>query len=1341
MWNAKPHVDHRHLSCAPKQQSRIDLWNHCDYDFMNKKETNSSSAKNGPITQSAIQLNCYDNMPTRGPSPQRTPEQFYVRCIPDTSLSRRTSRKQCVHPTELLQHRSMIELDTSLRYSPTGDPATCTKKNMCSEVQSFQWLCRQSPSVGSPGSSAPMNSGFIRFTIQDLIQQESCMNPFSFPLDQPSRLVRIECRKLGCRCVLKNEYALALKIVPNVTMVQGNWILPKSTVNQVSKSHRLINNPWSHQNRTGTGSVIYPLPGTLSHSSEGSGIIPAPVILTTVCPSWFEIIHKTRSGPTDVSNGLSQDVPVWSTGKALWRARPKYFLIRKPTQCMFAAPKQAFIQHSSDAVKQDQLVLNINADNVVSLRAGTVLHLLGCRLTRLVHQTPVYSEASNNSFHSPASFMGRPRTKTISMLQCAIVGDKALADLASVAVDLPAEDALHWFTDGPRLVYIPLDSKSLSCTPVAVKKTVRAGDCTGKKQCDSGVFSLISLLTDYRLPLLLRPVSALRPNEWSNGERGINFSLDSDRSVKHPLLQITSCYHGDLIFLEPIFECQNPAPSVSFRSTDYPCAKTGKANNASRFFVVTPDMLCQHNFFVAESSTVAQHERELETHASRVAYFLAACHPAQGLSYLLKHLEDITQSSNTGPSHVPLTRTLGPLSRYSRYADMQSTIASLSATAALATDDSTEFTNTSVYSSELQSESCLTKNLSSSSLAFSGQYPSSVSLLGSGIGQTRSSLSSSLLASEEHQMNALCDEIEDIYYYVRNGRFPTQSRSMTSLAHHHATSPLQAERIPQTSAPISPQAYPSVSGRMHYGRVQKRSPKSGRQSINNGTEVEQIYASVPQIWKKPMLLVPNSKDESGLRSTHMITHEASSSRNRQRYCADMNGDNAGRFETEPKPICDPLANKESGVFMSVPRPVTRCYVPVQHNLVQSAGGKFPHASSKLYTNKKVLNMSVSNGKPESRVTATIKAEGSQNQCIRAETSSQTRAQTTFATADGMQPQVVRMVPASPTRGIPPIVFRSADLLSSSRQTGSQQSICNPSSCKIPEDFHPLAPDASFSNAQSQLKMVHSMNETSNIIRRFPTDSTLFCSSTSAQRQSLGNFNDAKVAPLVNSVQLIGSRQSKEYDSGLSEQRQGCNALGYHLPSAELNSRRTRNIHSSQQNTTLDSVACSNYGKQPTALSNSVEFCERFCTDMCSRKDIILPPQDANRSHNHKSSSKGPVTPTKSVFFSEYSSWHSFRPIPMELSRRQMPREFDETVCINDSGSRSLQFLGASQHIELSNSSPDTGIGVDSGIDVTISHTPVVPTRYFSRGNWIPNNFQVNPKEQSGARLHGSPSQY
>ncbi|KAG5449719.1 hypothetical protein CSKR_103094 [Clonorchis sinensis] len=1325
MWNAKPQVDHRHMPCAPPpQQSRIDLWDHCDYGFVKKREINSSAAKNGPITQSAIQLNCYDNMPTRGPSPQRTPEQFYVRCTPDTSLSRRSTRKQCVHPTELLQHRSMIELDTSLRYSPTGDPVTCTKTNRCSEVQSFQWLCRQSPSVGSPGSSAPMNSGFIRFTIQDLIQQESCMNPFSFPLDQPSRLVRIECRKLGCRCVLKNESALALKIVPNVTMVQGNWILLKSTVNQVSKGHRLINNPWSHQNRTGTGSVIYPLPGTLPHSSEGSGIFPAPVILTTVCPSWFEIIHKTRSGPTDVSNGLSQDVPVWSTGKALWRARPKYFLIRKPTQCMFAAPKQAFIQHSTDAVKQDQLVLNINADNVVSLRAGIVLHLLGCRLTRLVHQTPVYSEASNNSFHSPTSFMGRPRTKTISMLQCAIVGDKALADLASVAMDLPAEDALHWFTDGPRLVYIPLDSKSLSCTPIAVKKPVRAGDCTGKKQCDSGVFNLISLLTDYRLPLLLRPVSALRPNEWSSGERGINFSIDSDRSVKHPLLQITSCYHGDLIFLEPIFDCQNPAPSVSFRSTDHTCAKTGGANTASRFFVVTPDMLCQHNFFVADSSTVAQHERELETHASRVAYFLAACHPAQGLSYLLKHLEDITQSSNTGPSHVPLTRTLGPLSRYSRYADMQSTIASLSATAALATDDSTEFTNTPAYSSELQSESCLTKNLSSSSLAFGGQYQSSVSLLGSGIGQTRSSLSSSLLASEEHQMNALCDEIEDIYYYVRNGRFPTQSRSMTSLAHHHITPPIQAERIPQASAPISPQAYPSANGRMHYGCMQKRSPKSGCQSTNNGTEVEQVYASVPQIWKKPMVLVPDSKAENGLRGTH----EASSNRNQQKYCADMNGDNAVRLETEPKPICDPLTNKDSGVFMSVPRPVNRCHVPVQYNLVQSAGGKIPHASSKLYTNKKVLNMSVSNGKPESRVTATIKPEGPQNQLIRTETSSQTRAQTTFATATGMHPQVVRIVPASPTRGILPIVFRSADLSSSSRQTGSQQSICNPSPRKIPEDFRPSAPDTSSSNAQAQLKMVHSMNETPNIIRCFPTDSTLFSSSTSAQRQSLGNFNSAKVAPLLNSVQLIGSRQAKEYDSGLNEQRQGRDTVGRHSPSAELDCRRSRNVHSSQQNTILDSVACSNYGKQPTTLSNSVEFCKRFYTDMCSHKDITVPLLDANRSQTHKSSSKGPVTPTKSVFFSEHPSWHSFRPIPMELCRRPMPLDFDPAVCINDAGSRSLQFSGASPHIELSNSSPDTGIGVDSGIDVTISHTPVVPTRYFSRGNWISNNFQIKHKE-------------
>lgn len=757
------------------------------------------------ITQSATHLNCYDtlNLP-----------KVTLHPIPDghcaTPQLSHTYSHRLDHSTEPVQHRSMIELDENRE--------KCYPVLHCAPpIQTsapFRWIRhRTSSSVDvtqSPGRTPP--TGFMRFTIQDLIQQECCVGSVNYIVDQPSKLVRIECRKSGCRCVLKNEPALALKIVSGVTLIQGRWLLPSKSGPKPPLNFTVHNPVTGLKPRSG-------LPVSFNEASlDGS-----PVVLTSCCPSWFELI--SRPSARDSTHVPCPEVPVWSSGKALWRAKPRFFLLRKPTECLIGAINQPLTMSVVDVYKPEATGFNLESSNTVTLRAGTVLELLDCRACRLIHHDSSGS-AANAPGHLGAGLLSRHRSKTMPMLQCAVVGAKALVPVASVASDLSAKDGLQWLADGPRLVYLSLDCKSISCSPVATHNANPA-DTRQMPQKSSiisssavGVHSLFSLLSSSQLPALVRPLTGLRPNEWfplEKTDRRFAPPWEFSSATDTPLLLLDLCYHGDLVFLEPLADCIDPMRLDSLTTTGQP-----RPSNNSHFFVVTPDMLAQHNFFLADAGTTVQYTNQLELHACRVAHFLAACHPAQGLAYLMKHLEDISFSLDTGPSHTPLTRTLGPVSSAVKYYPIQSALLSISAAAALAIDDPDEFGPWQHTSMEQLSQSDLIGNLTipwgASSLNSIHRYQSSGCLVGTK-SRANSSLSSSFMASETDQMNALCDEIEDIYFYVRNGRFPAQSRSMTSLVHHVTPVGRSHRPMPQSSAPISPQADELFPNESHRQRV------------------------------------------------------------------------------------------------------------------------------------------------------------------------------------------------------------------------------------------------------------------------------------------------------------------------------------------------------------------------------------------------------------------------------------------------------------------------------------------------------------------------------------------
>ncbi|KAA3678028.1 uncharacterized protein DEA37_0001836 [Paragonimus westermani] len=971
LWNHLPPTSKR-LSCSSQGQSEQKLWDVCD-EYATEIALLPSRIKYGGLAQSAIQLNCYDNLPKRvligSMGTPVTPHLTY----PDTTPVGRMTKQLCTYPSELTQHQSLIDLKTSQQVNAIGASNNC----LPGSSSTFEWVRNNSSSLKiSHSSNHSASSAFVRFTIQDLIQQECYMSPVSYLLDQPSRLVRVECRKPGCRCVLKYELALALKIVSNVSLVRGNWIRPKSQTNIIQRGHRMISNRFTHSHPTLQDSLAITHPhASLSHTEGPSSVVhtkSSPIILTTCSPTWFEVVDKSNNGPADISSPNCVEVPVWSSGKALWRAKPNYFLLRKSTQCMFAYVNQPITMSSTDVFKQDHSILNIDGHRTVSLRPGTVLQLINCRLCRLVSHHDTL-----NTLHSPFGIVGRHRTKTVSMLQCAVVGDKVLCSVAAAASDLSPHDAIRWFADGPRLVYIPLDTKTMVCSPVAEKlafSETAASRLSGHVAKNTGLHSLISLLSQYRLPVIVRPISGLRPNEWcfvKNMEcmQTETRPKEQECSMKSSLVRLDGCYHGDLIFLEPISDCrldciinQCQKPNLN---------RDGQAVNPnSRFFVVTPDMLSQHNFFVANSFCAAQHTRELEVHATRVSHFLAACHPSEGLIYLLKRLEDITLSSTTGPSYIPLTRTLGPVGISIKHATVYSAIASLTAAAAIATQDHGDYTKCPSYSREIQSDNLPTTGSgfgTLSPLSCDDHYQSSSCLMGLKT-YTHSSLSSSLQASEADQMNALCDEIEDIYYYVRNGRFPAQSHSMTSLI-HHITSPSRLDQLKYGSAPISPQLCDHVYDHTGENPAQKQLKKTDEHICGNVLKLSSIQAEqtkhsspVPAPQKQDALVkkhhTPLFENVTGLKQFQTSTqkqHTQDSELNNDKFhvnkdkCANVGHGMLNAAAISTKKVVNNL-HETSTEVANLP-------VMTAQQLPAYYGTEHGRKGQKWYTNKKILKMS------------------------------------------------------------------------------------------------------------------------------------------------------------------------------------------------------------------------------------------------------------------------------------------------------------------------------------------------------------------------------------------------
>ncbi|CAH8597157.1 unnamed protein product [Dicrocoelium dendriticum] len=753
------------------------FWFTDDCGVINCTPIPSSNKAFGNMINSTARLISYDNLLNTTP---KSPGHNFNSSHYEGSSEHNQMHQRATpnHSQEAPQHQSMFDLDRPRN----PDQHNTSKDQLYSyasdhSYHSVQWISNHAERMDVRAEST---AAFVRYTIQELMQQDCSMCPVNYPVDAPSRLVRVECRKPGCRCVLKSEPALALKVVPNVTLVQGEWSHSGRVLIHSKKGY------YANSNHLDLVTSKLPPPSHIS----------AAVVLTTCCPSWFELISGSQGGSNDANSLIYPSVPVWSSSKAVWRAKPEYFVLLKQTPCFLALRRQSILTSSLDVSNQNQTMISIDVDNVVYLKSGAVLKLIDCFTCRLVHH-----QASIQNPHASNSLLSRHHVKTASMLQCVVVGDKALSSVASAALDLPAHDALHWFSDGPKLVYLSLELKSLCCSPVSVKIPVH-GQLHSNQSSEvgeAGVYSIISLLTHNKLPMVVRPVTCLRQSDLTIvSQINEDQSGETDQFSNQPVLRLGTCYHGDLIFLEPISECLDPVKIA--QNSNYGGGEQNASLN-SRFFVVTTDMLSQHNFCVLDSLCCPQYDRELNVHAARVAHFLAACHPAESLAYLLRHLEDITQSSTTGPSHVPLSRTLGPVGSVSAYAVVQAAIASVAAAAKLATEDKSEGEVDPIYSHELlYDETCGHRR--PASLHKNQRFQSASCLTDSG--RHSSCMSSSLLAMETDQMNAMCDELEDIYYYVRNGKFPVQSRSMTSLVHHF-TPPIRGERAPLTSAPISPQ--------------------------------------------------------------------------------------------------------------------------------------------------------------------------------------------------------------------------------------------------------------------------------------------------------------------------------------------------------------------------------------------------------------------------------------------------------------------------------------------------------------------------------------------------------
>ncbi|BHF79015.1 hypothetical protein SprV_0602213200 [Sparganum proliferum] len=542
--------------------------------------------------------------------------------------------------------KSFVRVSFSERHRPTLQTSACEGESAFLPANNLG-ACKASVDGSggdidwlycSPQTPAPK---MLRLKVRDLIQQENCDNNFRYAVDQPSKLVRIECLKPGCRCVLKQEPALALKIVCNITLVRGMWSsrassgcnhrgFAPSTTGDPGRPHQsdeseapflrsVIKSGDSHQQSSRACLRLTP------EASSGLASEQIPLILTSCFPFWFELLSKANMGPGDFCQSHGPSLNLWNSAKAVWKARPSLFLLLKPARCFFSTNAAGDCEKE---LKQDTSV-PLNASSALTLHPGTVLRPIDCRICRIA----VAPQVASTTFYP--SFM--------SMLQCEVVGARSLARYAS-STSLPPNDALQAFVSGPRFVYLPLDDNSALFSPIATQPpNTRDVNASTAAWPYTGAHSILSLLSHFQLPISVRPLLSNSLANWPS-----NAAPHNDSGA---CLTLSSCHHGDLIFLEPIADCVNRVSQATAPSS---------SSSSSRFFVVTTEMLSQHRFLVASPTSTQAYSQQLRVHASRVAHFLAALHPAFGLNYLLKYLEDATHCSAVGPVHCALSETLGP---------------------------------------------------------------------------------------------------------------------------------------------------------------------------------------------------------------------------------------------------------------------------------------------------------------------------------------------------------------------------------------------------------------------------------------------------------------------------------------------------------------------------------------------------------------------------------------------------------------------------------------------------------------------------------------------------------
>nr|VZI54146.1 unnamed protein product [Spirometra erinaceieuropaei] len=589
----------------------------------------------------------------------------------------------CFIPSSSLRYFSNI---TAQNTSSTGESAFLPANNVgvCKASVDgsggdIDWL------YCSPQTPAPK---MLRLKVRDLIQQENCDNNFRYAVDQPSKLVRIECLKPGCR-----------GFAPSITGDPGRP--HQSDESEAPFLRSVIKSGDSHQQSSRACLRLTP------EASSGLASEQIPLILTSCFPFWFELLSKANMGPGDFCQSHGPSLNLWNSAKAVWKARPSLFLLLKPARCFFSTNAAGDCEKE---LKQDASV-PLNTSSAFNLHPGTVLRPIDCRICRIAVAPQVASTTFYPSF--------------VSMLQCEVVGARSLARYAS-ATSLPPNDALQAFASGPRFVYLPLDDNSVLFSPIATQppntRDVNASTATWPY---TGAHSILSLLSHFQLPISVRPLLSNSLANWPSSASNAAPHNDSGAC-----LTLSSCHHGDLIFLEPIADCVNRVSQTTAPSS----------SSSSRFFVVTTEMLSQHRFLVASPTSTQAYSQQLRVHASRVAHFLAALHPAFGLNYLLKYLEDATHCSAVGPVHCALSETLGPPGESGGAAGASHmAVGSIAAVTALQNNEVA-----------LDTHAATTQD------------------------HYKSSKSPSLESDEARsvRLQAQLNEIDIIYQYVRTGRFP-----------------------------------------------------------------------------------------------------------------------------------------------------------------------------------------------------------------------------------------------------------------------------------------------------------------------------------------------------------------------------------------------------------------------------------------------------------------------------------------------------------------------------------------------------------------------------------------